>query len=115
MSNNGAAGIPRMVGYFKALSNPHRLRIFLRLFAQCPPGGTCCADPTLLSCVGDLGRRLAIAPSTVSHHLKELRQAGLIRMDRRGRRVACSLDPRVVEDLASLFAPAAKSNKRNTA
>ncbi|WP_396266326.1 ArsR/SmtB family transcription factor [Halobacillus amylolyticus] len=42
--------------------------------------------------VGELGERLNIVPSTVLHHLKELRQAGLIRMDRKGKNIECLVD-----------------------
>jgi ArsR family transcriptional regulator len=31
--------------------------------------------------------------STISHHLKELRLAGLIRMEKRGRWIYCSVNP----------------------
>jgi ArsR family transcriptional regulator len=44
-----------------------------------------------------------IAPSTASHHLKELRQAGLIKTRRRGRMVECWVDPQVLKDLASFL------------
>jgi len=94
-----------MAGYFKALAHPHRLRIFLRLFAQCRPGSPCCADDGMKTCVGELGRRLDICPSTVSHHMKELRQSGLIRMERQGKTVDCWIDPQVLQDLALLFSP----------
>ncbi len=46
---------------------------------------------------------LGIAPSTVSHHLKELRQAGLIQMARRGRQVACWVEKDVLEELSTFF------------
>jgi DNA-binding transcriptional ArsR family regulator len=37
--------------------------------------------------VGDLGRLLDLAPSTLSHHLSTLVDAGLVAQDRRGREV----------------------------
>mgnify|MGYP003905405807 CR=1 FL=1 len=41
------------------------------------------------ACVGELGKDLNIVASTISHHMKELRQAGLVRMERRGQRIEC--------------------------
>lgn len=55
-------------------------------------------------CVGELGRELSISPSTVSHHLKELRRAGLIKTQRRGRNIECWTDPDVLSELAKFFA-----------
>ena len=107
MSNSKSESVLRLAGYFKALSHPHRLRVFLRLFAQCRPGSPGCSDDGVKSCVGELGSLLGISPSTVSHHLKELRQSGLIRMERRGRTVDCWIDPQVLKDLAMLFSPEA--------
>ena len=89
---------------FKALSNPHRLKIFMRLVECCGPNAPC--DPgseQMRECVGKLGRDLGIVPSTVSHHLKELHRAGLIRMERRGQNIDCWVDPQTVQNLAKFF------------
>ncbi len=94
----------RFAEIFKALSNPNRLRIFLRLVSCCRSGTICSGNTELRTCVGEIGGNMAIAPSTVSHHLKELRRAGLIRMERVGQRVECWVDPAVLEDLAEFFA-----------
>ena len=88
---------------FKALSNPKRLSIFLRLISCCSPGTVCSADEDMRACVGELGQDIGIAPSTVSHHIKELRRAGLIQMKRRGRKVECWIDPGTLRDLAEFF------------
>lgn len=55
------------------------------------------------ACVGELGKTLEVAPSTVSHHIKELHQAGLIRMKRHGQKVACWIDPETLNILAGFF------------
>lgn len=55
------------------------------------------------TCVGEIGKNLGIVPSTVSHHLRELRRAGLIRMERRGQKVECSVDPETLQTLARFF------------
>ena len=88
---------------FKALSNPNRLSIFLRLYACCGPGVACTVENGMTACVGELGRDLGIAPSTISHHVKEIHHAGLIRMQRRGQNVECSIDPEAFDALKEFF------------
>jgi ArsR family transcriptional regulator len=53
--------------------------------------------------VGELAQDLEIVPSTVSHHIKELYRAGLIRMQRKGQNVECWIDPEVLKDLKRFF------------
>jgi len=91
---------------FKALSNPHRLALFQRLMSCCVPGTVCSAEEATRYCVGELGQGLQIAPSTLSHHLKELKQAGLIEMQREGKTIQCWVEPEVIDKLAAFFAPA---------
>jgi ArsR family transcriptional regulator len=93
----------RFAQLFKALSNPHRLAIFKVLTSCCPPGTECDIEAAS-RCVGDLGDALAIAPSTVSHHLKELNNAGLIHMERKGKQVMCRVDPKTLTQLSAYFA-----------
>lgn len=88
---------------FKALSNPHRLALFLRLATCCPPGTVCQVDEAARYCVSQLGEIVDLAPSTVSHHLKELNRAGLIQMARKGKQVECWVGPQVLDQLASFF------------
>jgi ArsR family transcriptional regulator len=88
----------------KALSNPGRLQIFRQLALSCEPGASCGTDEQAMRrCVGELGRDLGLAPSTVSHHIKELRQAGLVRVERRGQSIHCWIDPEAVRSLADFF------------
>jgi DNA-binding transcriptional ArsR family regulator len=103
MSKYRKEGVEKMAGIFKALSHPNRLRIFLRLISCCVPGTVHSIEDEESTYVGDLGRDLEIVPSTVSHHIKELRRAGLIRMERRGQKIECWVDPEVIKDLAEFF------------
>ena len=83
------------VEFAKALADETRQKIM----ALC-----CC---TSLS-VGEIVEKLDVAQPTVSHHLKILKNAGLVRVKRRGRQVLYSLNQeklaqgccRVVEDFA---------------
>jgi ArsR family transcriptional regulator len=88
---------------FQALSNPNRLRIFMRLVACCGVGGRWSCQQGHCPCVGELGQDLGIAPSTVSHHVKELHRAGLMRIERRGKRVDCWIEPDILARLARFF------------
>jgi ArsR family transcriptional regulator, arsenate/arsenite/antimonite-responsive transcriptional repressor len=101
--------IENYAGMFKALSNPNRLRIFLRLISCCSPGTVWTvpeksnSGPDVCACVGDLGHDLGIVPSTLSHHIKELRQAGLIRMKRNGQKIEYFIDPEAIAALKDFF------------
>ena len=107
MSNYRDKNIEKFADIFKALSNPNRLRIFLRLISCCQPGTITEIDGNMeeasCACVGELGQDLDIVPSTISHHIKELRQAGLIRMERRGQKIACWVDTKTVAALKDFF------------
>lgn len=97
----------RLAEIFKALANPHRLEILGQLTACCVPGTVCVTETDNRRCVGELGKTLNIAPSTLSHHIKELNRAGLVRMERRGKFVECWVDPELLEELAQFFQPSA--------
>ena len=70
----------------KALSNPNRLRIFLLLRDERAKTGS---EAGLR--VGRIAETLDVTQSTVSHHLRELEHAGLIRLERQGKSVYCSV------------------------
>ncbi len=93
----------RVAEMFKALGNPHRLAVFLRLASCCPPGAMAVSEPEARRFVGQLGAQLDIAPSTLSHHIKELRQAGLIRMERRGKNIECRVDEEALGTITALL------------
>jgi ArsR family transcriptional regulator len=109
MSNYPDATIEKFSEMFKALSNPNRLKIFLRLLSCCRPGTLTTIEENMgydgCACVGELGQDLNIVPSTISHHIKELRNAGLIRMERRGQKMECWIDPETVAALQGFFSP----------
>jgi len=65
-----------------ALSHANRLRLFRALVMTGHAGAT----PT------DIGRRLKVSPATLSFHLKELTNAGLITQERNGRNLIYRAD-----------------------
>lgn len=89
---------------FKALSNPNRLQIFQRLLSCCAPGTACSSDVINGFCVGELGENIAVAPSTLSHHIKELQRAGLITTHRNGKNVECFVELTKVQLLKEFLA-----------
>jgi DNA-binding transcriptional ArsR family regulator len=83
----------RLAEKFRALGDPKRMKIFWSLLACCPPGGSLAHGGATAS---EVCCEVSGAPkinSTISHHLKELRQAGLIEVERKGRCMICR--PRV--------------------
>ncbi|MCX5752306.1 MAG: metalloregulator ArsR/SmtB family transcription factor [Candidatus Krumholzibacteria bacterium] len=101
----------RYAAIFKALSNPQRLRIFLKLAARCLSEGRCETSVRgMRCCVGDLGEDLGLAASTVSHHIKELRNSGLMQVERQGQRIECRISGSTLKFLASFFESATGGN-----
>ena len=93
--------IQKFADAFKALSNPNRLKIYIRLLTQCCIQGICESEAE--SCVGDLSCDLEIVPSTVSHHIKELHRAGLIQLERDGQKIVCCTDQDFLNQLREFF------------
>ena len=103
MAKRKKKDIETFAAVFAALSNPNRLELFRRLTSCCLSDRSCDDEQETCRCVGELTEGLDIAPSTASHHLKELRQAGLIRTRRRGRLIQCWVDPAVLDNLRSFL------------
>jgi ArsR family transcriptional regulator, arsenate/arsenite/antimonite-responsive transcriptional repressor len=76
---------------FAALADPVRLRLF-NLVASSPSGEMCACD---------LAEPVAKSQPTVSHHMKLLYEAGLVRREKRGTWVWYSVDPEGVAALRS--------------
>lgn len=93
MSKSITLDLQQYADIFKALSNVNRLKIFLRLASCSVEGDTFNVDGQICQCVGVLGSDLGVSAPTVSHHLKELHRAGLIKMERRGQRIECWVNP----------------------
>jgi len=75
---------------FKALSNTNRLKVFeiirngYRSIPQCVDSCRPNGIPDNAVCVCEILERLNITAPTLSHHLKELRNAGLVDVYHRG-------------------------------
>jgi ArsR family transcriptional regulator, arsenate/arsenite/antimonite-responsive transcriptional repressor len=92
-----AAAIPRLsrakrTALLKALADPKRFELLENIAkASCP-----------MACT-QAQTALAIAPATLSHHVKELESAGLIKIERVGKYHFLHLQPDVLEAVAALL------------
>ncbi|MFB7609626.1 ArsR/SmtB family transcription factor [Streptomyces gardneri] len=86
-----------MAAMFKALADPVRLRLLSRV-ASHPNGEACVCD------IADVG----VSQPTVSHHLKKLREAGLLTSERRGTWVYYRPAPGVLASLGAFLADTEK-------
>ena len=80
---------------FKALGDPVRLQL-MSMIASAPGGEIC---------VCDLTPAFEVSGSTISHHLKTLRDAGLVDAERRASWVYYRPRPGLMRQLATLLTP----------
>jgi ArsR family transcriptional regulator len=76
---------------FKALGDPTRVTL-LSLIATSPDGEACICDLT-----GPVG----LSQPTVSHHMKQLSDAGLVTREQRGKWAHFRVVPAAIDDLTS--------------
>lgn len=99
-----------IVAMCKALGDPTRLQIFDFLRSCCCPVAveeTGAVRPIEGPTVGEVCCHVTGAErinSTISHHLKELRLAGLITVERRGKNMICGVDREAIASLAAYLA-----------
>jgi ArsR family transcriptional regulator, arsenate/arsenite/antimonite-responsive transcriptional repressor len=94
LTGDQAADLARV---FKAMGDPVRLRL-LSLIAS-HEGGE--------ACVCDLAGVFALTGPTISHHLRVLREAGLITGERRGTWVYYRVEPDALQLASRVLAPVA--------
>lgn len=82
-----------LAGRFKALADPVRLRLFSKI-ASYGPGEACVCD------IDDVG----VSQPTVSHHLRKLREAGLVTAERRGTWVYYRVVPGAMAAMSAVLA-----------
>jgi ArsR family transcriptional regulator len=87
-----AADAERLAPMFKALGDPVRLQMASMIAAQ----------PEL--CVCEITPAFDLSSGTISHHLKTLREAGLVDCERRGTFVYYWVRPEALESLSALLA-----------
>lgn len=82
-----------LAAVFKALSDPVRLRL-LSLVAS---------HAGQEACVCDISDGFEVGQPTISHHLKVLREAGLLSSERRGSWVYYRVEPAAMRQLSALL------------
>ena len=92
MSDDDALGIALRL---KALADPVRVKIVSYLFSSTGEG----------KASGELAAVLDLSESTVSHHLTQLRKAGLVISDRRGMNVFHQVRPDALQALCTALDP----------
>ena len=96
LSDDDATQLERV---FKALADRHRVKVLNRLLSA---GGEAV-------CVCEFEEMLGLKQSTVSYHLKQLAEAGIIEREKRGKYGYFSLAPGALERVAGLLAGRAPS------
>jgi ArsR family transcriptional regulator len=92
-----AVDAERLAPMFKALGDPVRLRMVSMIAAK----------PEL--CVCEITPAFELSSGTVSHHLKTLREAGLVDCERRGTYVYYWLQLEALAALSTLLSPSRPS------
>ena len=90
---------------FKALADRHRVKILNTLIAAK-------GEPV---CVCEFTDSLGLKQPTVSYHLKQLSDAGLVEREKRGTFAYFRTTPGAFEDVAALLGVSAKSTARTAA
>ena len=96
---DAAKGLARV---FKALGDENRMAIFQLLRERCA-GGCEVSEEGVDRTVTEIAKGFDLALSTVSHHLKELRNAGLILCEKRGKQVYCRVNSGLLKDLEAFM------------
>ena len=88
-----------MVKVFKALSNPNRLELYLQIVKKHEA-----SYETNCEClISDIVKSLNIGAPTVSHHLKELANAELIFIERKGKYLVAKVNEDMVNEVNELL------------
>jgi len=104
------------VKIFKELSNEQRLKIFMMIHKGCcsPEGGgssefriknkACCPVAGVIEkAFTKVCEHMNLSRSTVSHHFKELQNAGLITCEREGQMYRCKVNEEAVNSIKNFL------------
>jgi ArsR family transcriptional regulator len=104
--------LSNLVKIFKALANEQRLKIFVMIYEGCcAPGGKghsefkienkarCPVAGVIEKAFTKVCGCMNLSKSTVSHHFKELQNAGLITCEREGQMYRCKVNKEIVDSI----------------
>ena len=92
--------IKRMAGVFKALSNENRLGLFLEILRV---HDTCFEAEPAECFITDIMDSMKIGAPTVSHHMKELTNAGLVITERKGKFLTAKINDELLNEISALL------------
>ncbi len=98
---------------FKALANEQRLKLFMMIYenlkackessSECNIGSGHCSEEGFEKAFSAACVVLDVSKSTISHHFKELQNAGLITCERKGQAFICTVNEELVEEIKGLL------------
>jgi len=92
--------VKRITKIFKALSNENRLELFLEILKI----NEACFETECTECfITDIMDTLSIGAPTVSHHMKELTNAGLVITERKGKFLTARINDELIKELSDIF------------
>ena len=104
---------------FKALGNETRFLIFKNIFT----GGYACSiddqkpkDDIIAqaTCVSTIAEHFDFALPTISRHLKELKDAGIIKMTKKSNKIYIEPNKEIISELSSCFTTLVQNYENNT-
>ncbi len=101
-------GMDEKIRIFKALGNETRFLIFKNVFTG---GYTCSIDNdkpynerlAQTTCVATIAKNFTFSLPTISKHLKELKDANIITMTKRGNKIYIEPNELIIKDLSECF------------
>ena len=92
----------KMAKIFKALSNENRLELFIEILKV---RETCLVTDDTECFITDIMESMNIGAPTVSHHIKELTNAGLVITERKGKFLAARINDETLHEIIEFLSP----------
>lgn len=89
----------RLAKMFKALSHPNRLELYLEIAKKHEASFQTGCDCFVSDIIGSLN----IGAPTISHHLKELANAGLIVTERKGKFLVAKINEKSIDEVSKIL------------